>query len=294
MKNFSTFDSIDTFFIQQYPPGHFYSPLPSLSEFSKVAPRVFGKRLDNLPGIDLNEDEQLRHFKEFIPYYHEMPFTDNKKQGHRYYFQNNMFSYADAFALYSILRHYKPRNVVEIGSGFSSCLMLDTNDIYFNGDIKFNFIDPYPERLSNNIFDNDRNNISIFQNNVQDFDSSFFLNLKRNDVLFIDSSHVGKIGSDLLYILFDILPILSEGVIIHFHDIFYPFEYPRSWYENLGRAWNENYFLRAFLQFNNSFKIIYFNSFISFKFRSMLQKHMPLCLKNTGGSIWMVKSNVVN
>lgn len=117
----------------------------------------------------------------------------------------------------------------------------------------------------------------------------FFSNLAANDILFIDSSHVGKIGSDVLYELFEILPRLQEGVIIHFHDVFYPFEYPREWVESFHWAWNETYFLHAFLQYNQTFKILFFNDYLAKLFPNLLEKATPLALKNTGGSLWMRK-----
>ncbi len=109
------------------------------------------------------------------------------------------------------------------------------------------------------------------------------------DVVFIDSSHVVKIGSDVAYILFHILPELQPGVIVHFHDILWPFEYPEDWLCE-GRAWNEAYVLRAFLQFNEAFDILYFNSYIWHHHAERLQQKMPLCMKNPGGSIWLQKT----
>lgn len=112
--------------------------------------------------------------------------------------------------------------------------------------------------------------------------------LKENDILFVDSTHVSKVGSDVNYLLFEILPRLNKGVYIHFHDIFYPFEYPKEWIYD-GKAWNEDYILRAFLQYNDSFKIFFFNTFLESFFREKFTLEMPLCLKNTGGSLWIKK-----
>src|SRR5690606_17050723 len=109
-----------------------------------------------------------------------------------------------------------------------------------------------------------------------------------NDILFIDSTHVSKINSDVNYIFFEILPRLASGVYIHFHDIFFPFEYPKAWvYE--GRAWNEAYILRAFLQYNNAFSVVLMNTFMDQFHKSFFREHMPLCLINPGGSIWIRK-----
>jgi hypothetical protein len=97
----------------------------------------------------------------------------------------------------------------------------------------------------------ERNTVTVAR--LQDVDQEIFARLKANDILFIDSSHVAKIGSDVNHLMSEILPILAPGVHIHFHDIFYPFEYPRQWVEE-GRAWNEAYLLEAFLSFNSEFE----------------------------------------
>jgi hypothetical protein len=121
--------------------------------------------------------------------------------------------------------------------------------------------------------------------------------LSANDILLIDSSHVGKVGSDVTHLLFRILPKLRPGVIVHFRDIYWPFEYPQEWILELGIAWNEAYFLRAFLRYNQTFEIMYFNSFLAQHFTDVLRRKMPLSLqvshlKLKGGgpsSLWLKK-----
>ena len=112
--------------------------------------------------------------------------------------------------------------------------------------------------------------------------------LEKNDILFIDSTHVSKAGSDVNYILFEILPTLKEGVIIHFHDVFYPFEYPQGWIEK-GFAWNEDYLLRAFLMYNSNFELLFFNTYMEQFHKTWIAKNMPDILKNMGGGLWLRK-----
>jgi hypothetical protein len=90
------------------------------------------------------------------------------------------------------------------------------------------------------------------------------------------------------WILFEILPRLADNVLVQFHDVFYPFEYPKEWV-TLGVAWNEDYLLRAFLQYNHTFRIEWFNAFLGCFHQDLLKSEMPLCLKNPGGSIWLRK-----
>jgi hypothetical protein len=272
------------------PPGHFYSPIPSIGEIKLNERRIFGTVPKALPGIDLNETEQLRLFCEFKKYYSEMPFPVEKRKNLRYFFANPNYSYSDAIFLYSMIRYTKPKKIIEVGSGYSSCVFLDTNELLFNNTISCTFIEPYPELLMSLIKDSDKNKINIIPQKLQEIQLGIFSELSAGDILFIDSTHVSKVNSDTNYVFFEILPALQKGVYIHFHDIMYPFEYPKEWiYE--GRAWNEAYLLRAFLQYNDTFKIVFFNTFMEFvnESRNELVSQMPLVMKNPGGSIWLKK-----
>lgn len=270
------------------PPGHFYSPIPSLSEIRKNEERIFGNIPRSIHGIDLNEEEQTRLFNTFRKYYNELPFKASKTGDLRYFFENRYYSYSDGIFLYCMIRHAKPQRIIEVGSGYSSCVILDTNELFFSNSIKCTFIEPFPKRLLSLIHESDKERIKIISKRVQDVDLQAFLTLSEEDILLIDSTHVSKVNSDVNYIFFEILPHLNKGVYIHFHDTFYPFEYPQAWiYE--GRAWNESYLLRGFLQYNNSFKIVFFNTFLEYFYENRFAKEMPLCLKNKGGSIWIQK-----
>lgn len=269
------------------PPGHFYSPIPSIDEVGKSEERIF-RVPGELPAVDLNEREQMQFFDAFRDYYKELPFTDEKTAGLRYYFDNQNYSYSDAICLYAMIRHAKPRRVIEIGSGYSSCVTLDTNELFFENAIDCTFIEPYPELFRSLIKQADHERIEIIPTPLQEVNLEHFSSLQENDILFVDSTHVSRVNSDVNYIFFEILPSLNSGVYIHFHDIFYPFEYPRAWiYE--GRAWNEAYLLHAFLQYNSSFKIVFFNTFLEHFFAEKFTADMPLCLKNPGGSVWLKK-----
>jgi hypothetical protein len=270
------------------PPGHFYSPIPNLDEIRLAEARIFGTKMPELGGIELNRQEQARLLGTFATFYAQMPFFDAKTPGLRYYFDNPAFSYADAIILYSMIRHAQPKRVVEAGSGYSSCVILDVNELFFANNIACTFIEPYPDLLLGLLEPGDRQRITLYSSKLQDVDLSVFRALAANDILFIDSTHVSKAGSDVNYVMFEILPILKEGVYIHFHDVFYPFEYPKEWiYE--GRAWNEAYLLRAFLQYNRAFEIVFYNTFLEHFEGERFAQHLPLCLRNPGGSLWLRK-----
>ncbi|MFW8601259.1 class I SAM-dependent methyltransferase [Desulfobacterota bacterium M19] len=272
-----------------WPAGHFYSPIPALWEIRENEKRIFSEYSETIPGINLNVESQLSLLEKLGNYYKASPFQNEKKDTIRYYGNNSRFILSDAVVLYTIIRHYKPRKIIEIGSGFSSCVSLDTNEHFFNNSIKCTFIEPYPDLLFSLLKPKDKERVRILPQNLQSLrDLTIFTDLKADDILFLDSSHVTKANSDVNHFFFNILPILQTGVIIHIHDIFYPFEYLKEWlYE--GRSWNETYLLKAFLQYNNAFEIIFFNSFLHLFYADKLAQHMPVCTESPGGSFWMRK-----
>lgn len=268
------------------PPGHYHSPFPSIEEVRRDEHRLFGQWPRTLPGVDLREEAQLRLLGELRRYYAELPFAAERVPHLRYYFDNEMYSYSDAIFLYAMLRHLRPSRYMEVGSGFSSAVALDTNDLFLGARLRCTFIEPFPERLHSLLREGDQKCVDIIEGRLQDVPLEQFLTLEENDVLFIDSSHVAKAGSDVNRIFADILPVLRPGVHVHLHDVFYPFEYPREWVLE-GRAWSEAYLLRAFLAFNGAFEVVLFNTFLEHFHQDLFVSDFPLCLKNKGGSIWL-------
>ncbi len=268
-----------------FPLGHYYSAIPSLED--RLAFLNSPSSEEEIPGVSLNANAQFELLQRFKKYYVESPFRDYKSGNLRYYYINPSYSYTDALTLYCMVREFKPRRVIEIGSGFSSCVMLDTSELFFDNKIIFTFIDPFPDLLYSLIKDQDKEH-SILPLKLQDVDINIFRSLKANDILFVDSTHVSKLGSDVNRIVFQILPNLQKGVLVHFHDVFWPFEYPLDWIKK-GIAWNEAYLLRAFMEFNDKFEIVFFSSFLHKYHQDWFQKNMPLYLKNSGGNIWIRK-----
>ena len=166
--------------------------------------------------------------------------------------------------------------------------MFDVNARFLQGQTQLTFIDPYPEQLLSLFHNNDLEKCTVIGDKLQNVPLCTFHQLEANDILFVDSTHVSKIGSDVNRIVFDILPILRPGVLVHFHDVLWPFEYFLEWIAE-GKAWNEAYLLRAFLQYNSHFEIILFNSFVGHAFKELLESSMPMFLRNTGGSLWLRK-----
>jgi predicted O-methyltransferase YrrM len=269
-------------------PGSFGSPIVSVEELKLAENAIWPAKLpEHIPGIDLNTAHQWDLLKQFEAYYSSQPFSENASPGLRYYFDNNYYSYTDALMLYSFIRHANPKKIVEVGSGFSSALIMDTREQFRLQELQCTFIDPNPERLHRLMSPDDRERYSVYAQKVQEVDTTLFSELEANDLLFIDGSHVCKTGSDLNYTLFTILPLLRPGVLIHFHDIFYPFEYPKQWVYG-GFNWNEVYVLRSFLTHNSNYSIELFSHYLHSIYPDAFAG-MPLCYKNAGGNIWLRK-----
>ncbi len=271
------------------PPGHFYSPIPDVGELRARRERIFDRSLRTLPGIELHEAAQVELVRSFLPYYAEQPFPAQRSATCRYWFENEYYSYSDALFLYFVLRHARPRRVIEVGSGFSTAALLDTSERFLGGALRVTCIEPDPARLRSLLWPRDRAAVEIVERPVQDVPLERFDELASGDVLFVDSTHVLKTGSDVCFLLFEVLPRLAPGVLVHVHDVHYPFEYPAEWALE-GRAWNEAYALRAFLQFNQAFRVFCFPTFLELFHTDWFWSHMPLCLKNPGGSIWLQRA----
>jgi hypothetical protein len=270
-----------------YPPGHFYSPVVDIDDIHAIS-ESRDRLLAPLPaGIDIDAGRILEMMRRLASYHSHFPFPRNKTEPFRFYFGNAFFGVHDASILFSILLAFRPRRVIEVGCGYSSCLLLDTNEMFFDNKIDLTMVDPSLEELRPLFGPKGTGAARLFPNRLQDVPPGIFEELERNDILFIDSSHVAKTGSDVNYYLFRILPFLKPGVLVHVHDVLYPFEYPEAWVREEKRSWNEAYILHAFLQYNSSFGILYWANFVYHRFQDELRALMPACMENEGGSLWL-------
>jgi predicted O-methyltransferase YrrM len=269
-----------------FPVGHFYSPLPSRGEIAEAFARDgFGPPF---PAIDLNEAGQFARLERFASWYPEQPFPEKQTPDRRFYLQNPSYGHYDAIMLYCMLREARPKTIIEVGSGFSSAAMLDLRGSALPADVSFTFIDPDMIRLRELLRADDHLHATLIEKRVQEVPLETFAALGENDVLFIDSSHVSKIGSDVNRLYFDVLPALAPGVLIHIHDVAGNLEYPRDWLED-GRAWNEQYLLRAFLMNNHAYRIELFTAWLWNQKHDLIREKMPMCARGGGGQMWLRK-----
>lgn len=278
-------------FLASARPGDPGSPFPAGRDVTDDYDRL---ALASLEGLELSSERMLELLGEFGRYYADLPFRESAQGECRFYYANGSFNHFDAVILYCMLRHFAPRRVVEIGSGWSSALMLDVRERHLARNTRFTFVDPDPVRLRQLLRPGDEAHCTIVAQRVQDVDKRIFHDLGAGDLLFIDSSHVARFGSDVVHLVANVLPGLAAGALVHLHDIFWNFDYPREWFA-AGRAYSEAYLLRAFLSFNSAFEVILFNDYVARFHWDFLREHLPLCttpapgspFRNAGVSLWL-------
>lgn len=268
-------------YIDVRPFNHYESAYPDIVEIHKKEKELFDGNIEVLD-INFNIDRQLELISKMEEL--ESPQWSNvKDNSFRYFYDNAWFKKECADALYYLIRMLKPEKIIEVGSGYSTAVMLDTNENYCDNKISIISIEPRADRLKALLKPGDK--IKIFEKNLQDIPVDFFEILEPNDILFIDSSHVSKMNSDVNYIFFEILPRIKSGVYIHFHDMMYPFIYPKKWIYS-GVAYNEMYIMRAFLMNNNCYSIQLFGSMLSQKYDEKITGRLKGC---GDGSLWIRK-----
>jgi hypothetical protein len=270
-------------FLTWAPPGHFYSPVPSGSDVARARYETA------LPGIDLRTADQLDLLATIGRTCEGMQPPATRSDGWRYWSDNPMFGSQDALVLHGMLRLHRPRRVVEVGSGWSSAVMLDTAERFLELRPHLTFVEPYPDNLDMLLTDDDRRDVDVLPVAVQDADPGIFAALGRDDVLFIDSSHVVKVGSDVTYLLLEVLPALAPGVVVHVHDIAYPFEVHPGWLDE-GRMWAEPYLLRALLTDTDRWAIRLWNHYLTVRHPEAVHAHLPGGAPYHGLSIWLQRT----
>jgi hypothetical protein len=248
-------------------PIHYYEPIP---DFRSITLEQITRRRE-FPAIDFRWDDQLALLHELTAYRDELSTLE-------YNFDNGFFSGFDAAVYYSMIRHLKPQRIIEIGGGYST--QLAGKALAANRRGTLTCIEPYPERLNGA-----GPNVELIQKRVEEIDVNFFSCLEANDILFIDSSHTVKFGSDVCYEFLELLPRLAPGVWVHVHDIFLPHDYPAEWLIERRMALNEQYLLEAFLSFNEQFQVALANYWLCLDHRAEATRVWPA---NAGASsLWM-------
>ncbi|MCD6505100.1 class I SAM-dependent methyltransferase [Candidatus Poribacteria bacterium] len=237
--------------------NHFYQPIPDTRSLKED----LWSRRSELVGLRMNEQAQVELLGEFLRFKGEYDLLPSHPN----------FGPVDTEILYCMIRYFKPQRVIEIGSGHStriSARAILKNEGEGHG-CELIAIDPYPDDELKGGFPGLS---KLIPAKVEEVDLSEFGRLRENDILFIDSSHVLRIGGDVQYEYLEIMPRLAKGVIVHLHDIFLPMEYPRDWVLEMYRFWNEQYLLQAFLAFNDAFEVLWAGSYIHLNYPEKLER----------------------
>ena len=284
-------------------PAHYYSPIPHMGE---LAPKLNALLtldqaglIPELPGVDLRPDAAkqtiarcaARYTGEFAALPREVT---QIKWAHEYYLNNPGYGAMDGAALHCMLRDRKPKRLIEIGMGYST--MLSVHSLALNAresgsGCKLTSIEPYPKHgfqkaILRGLADA-QGSLVVVNQMAQDVPLETYLQLEAGDVLFIDCSHIVRLGSDTMFLFTQVLPRLARGVLVHVHDVFLPYEYPGDWIKH-HRFWNEQYFLHMFLAHNSAFRVVMPVALMSKsfpgEFSSLLPPNYP---PSIGGGFWI-------
>ncbi|MFI5388526.1 MAG: class I SAM-dependent methyltransferase [Candidatus Eremiobacterales bacterium] len=270
-------------------PVHHTQPVPDTRD---LGPRIWSEPSE-LVGIDMREAEQLRLLESFVARlkheYGAMPRRPRSEGPPRFYMENPFFGPVDAEILHCMIRTEKPKRIIEIGSGFSTLLAKEALELNardgFPG--RLDSYDPAPAGVLASVAGE---RVSINVSRAEDIPFDTFEQLGPGDILFIDSTHVVRIGGDVCYEILEVVPRLRDGVLVHFHDIFMPAQYPKDWVLRQRFFWTEQYLLQAFLAFNDAFAVLWGSSFMHArhpqKIAAAFASFDPKS-NHTGGSFWI-------
>jgi hypothetical protein len=265
-------------------PGHFYSPIADPADLHHHV-RALASVGSQVPGVSIDRERLVETWNCLLPFLTTCPFPDDQTPGYHFFFNNRAFGFEDAIVLHAMIRLHAPKRLIEIGSGYCSACSLDTIDAFLDGECRVTFIEPYPERLRF-LLGERLAGARVLDVPVQAVPVDVFAELEADDILFIDSTHVLRTGSDVCFELFEILPRLASGVVVHIHDIFWPFEYPSDWILRENRSWNELYAIRAFLSDSDAWEIVFFNDYFAKFERPLIERTFPR-FGGAGGSLWL-------
>ena len=268
---------------------HFYQPIPNRQEIMTYA----GKERP-LSSIEWHLDKQTELVKYLLEKY-ALEFNNKEIFSAFGYSQDtSALISGDAEVLYAMVREKKPSRVIEIGSGGSTKIIAAALKMNFRENSQKSqliSIEPYPQDFLKDFANVSKDflEFSLLTQKVEAVDLSVFESLQTNDILFVDSSHVFKSGSDVEFEFLQVYPRLKTGVLVHIHDIFFPYDYPIEWNLKESRYWNEQYFLETFLQFNKKFQVLaslsmvshYNNSVFLDNINAYNEERLP-------GSFWMI------
>jgi hypothetical protein len=266
---------------------HFYSPVPDIKDLDR---RQVWKKISPLRGLRMKPESQLQLLTEMTRRFSAECLWPVKATAnpHDFHLDNSSFCFQCASLLHYMIRYYRPKRIIEAGSGFSSRIMNAALGLNLaEGDAcQYRVIDPYPSEITKTL----PHLTDITVGKIEETPEALFSELESGDILFVDSGHVVKIGSDVNFLILEVLPLLKPGVVVHFHDIPMPTEYTRVYYTNpsFRVLWTESYLLQAFLAFNDEFEILCAGGYLAHHYPKEWAAVFPADAKQFGtGSFWI-------
>jgi predicted O-methyltransferase YrrM len=228
----------------------YYSPIPDLA---RLPPSVWDAR-DPLRGIAFDLDAQMAFVEsDLSDHVAGLTWGPDVSPEHAFDPSNDSYPLADARVLYAMVRHLRPARIVELGSGQTTRVIAQAcrENARDGAQARLRAFDPFPTAVDDDLPGLEE----LVRTKAQDVPDEVFTELGSGDVLFVDTTHTVKIASDVNHIVLRVLPLLAPGVIVHVHDIFLPYEYPRFFFADFALYWAEQYLLQAFLAFSSSFEV---------------------------------------
>jgi predicted O-methyltransferase YrrM len=273
--------------VARFDIGEYYSSMYDTRELAQQRQRLWPLIPRETIGLNWRETAQLALCRNVFARQAHFEFPEDAVEDPAEYFvSNGQYPPLDAWVLEAIMRQAKPRRMIEVGCGFSTLVSARVNREYFDSQINLTCVEPYPRTfLSKGI----AGVTELRAEKIQDAPLTIFAALKRDDILFIDTSHTVKTGGDVTWIFHEIVPRLAPGVIVHIHDFFLPGEYPEAWVLE-GWGWNETYLVRSFLTFNEAFEVIWGTQYMLVKHSADVVAAFPdfqRYLAMGGASLWI-------
>jgi len=269
-----------------FPDGHFYSPVIDPADIGERSGSIWPAAVADSPAVDYRSEAQRSLLPIVARYAVDFDYPQDWPDPARgwFYERNGKLEGLDARMWFCLLRHFRPRRVIEVGGGFSTLLAADVNHRFLDGCVDVVCIEPHPPPFLQQQVPGLR---QLVVSKVQDVPTACFELLEAGDVLFIDSSHVSKTGSDVNALYFRILPALRQGVLLHIHDIFLPEEYPREWVLGEQRSWNEQYVVHALLTYSHGLEIVFGCAYAVRRFPELVRESFGIGCG--GASLWLRK-----
>jgi predicted O-methyltransferase YrrM len=251
-------------------PRHFYASVSSVLDLERT--KAVWARKSDLPGIRSPLEDQAANLRRIcLPYGSEYAGNRFYRDGVDQRFGLG-YGYIEAQALHGVLRHFRPTRVIEVGGGVSTYCMasaLQLNHASGGPRARLTTIDPAPSAALTNFA-----GVELVRAEVQTVPLSLFSELGERDLLFVDSSHTVRPGSDVNFLILEVLPRLKRGVLVHFHDIFLPYDYQRNVLQTYFQ-WMETSLLRAYLMDNSRASVLFCLSQLHYDCPEVLREVFP-------------------